>query len=87
MSTHDVDLYGSTGNTFVANSHVQPSNHAAEGQAFREDTGCNDNFVDADTIDTTVGDYYFPTLSVVKAANTLGANNRPRSRLASPAIA
>ena len=74
----DIDLYSSTCNTFIGNSHSQPTSRTSKGAIYREDSGSNHNLFDSNALDTSLGNQYLtPLLSA--NADTQGPRNRPTS--------
>ncbi|MDQ0614007.1 hypothetical protein QF046_001648 [Microbacterium sp. W4I4] len=74
----DIELIGSSGNTFHGTEHSQPVIHSAKGQIYREDTGSNHNSFDNAAIVMVSGNQYGTPYFQGNPA-TIGASCRPRS--------
>ncbi|QDH48048.1 hydrolase [Microbacterium Phage DejaVu] len=82
----DIQLLGSSDNTFLGTNHSRPAAHTNPGPIYIEDGNSNNNFFDAATIDRTQGNNYRSPLFEGKAS-TMGPNNRPGSLWPRPAAA
>lgn len=74
----DIDLYSSTGNIFIGNTHSQPRNQTNKGAMYREDAASTKNIFDNNVLDTVLGNFY-GTPVVQANANTRGPNCKPGS--------
>lgn len=72
----DIDLYGSTYNTFLGTSHSQPATRTNKGAIYREDATSFHNLFDAAVLDQSLGNQYGTPLFSGNSG-TLGRRNRP----------
>lgn len=74
----DIELIGSSYNTFLGGSHSQRVNRTVKGAIYREDSTSLHNSLDESVANLTGGDNYAKPLFVGNEG-TLGARNRPMS--------